>query len=141
MFKLFLLGIVFSMSLFAQNVWFTNINESINVAKQHHVPIVVFVYRDGCQYCEKSIHGFSTKKLKNTLSNYSILPLAINSREFKKMDRLKLQANLYPSYFLLSENGEIVSKSINGYIEPDKLNEILERFILQYEINKYKKNN
>jgi len=132
--NIFLVSVVFSIKLLAGNVWFTDVDKSIKIAKVHHVPILVFIYKDGCIYCEKSISGFKYPPLKDTLTNKTILPLAINASNFKTLRHLNLSTSMYPSYFILSENGLKITSPVRGYVEAKDLNDYILRVI-----NKYRK--
>ena len=130
--NIFLLSIVFSIKLLASNVWFTDVNKSIEIAKNYHVPILVFIYKSGCVYCEKSINGFNYPPLRDTLTNKTILPLAINASNLIALRRLNLTTNMYPSYFILSENGLRITSPVKGYVEARDLNDYIHRVASKY---------
>ena len=136
MFKFFILCLV-SIGLYADAIWYSNVELGLKTARSYRVPIVVFVYKDGCKYCRKSIEGFRYPPLKETLTNHSIFPLAIKASDVQTLNRLELYTETYPSYFILSEYGKLVTQPVKGFVEPDELNDYLKRMIIQYKEIKF----
>lgn len=78
--KLLFISALLVVNIFASDVWFQHAPVALKYAKKYEVPILVFVYKNGCSYCEKSISNFEYPPLKQVLTNHSILPIAVNEK-------------------------------------------------------------
>ena len=108
--------------------WINNISTGIVIAKKYKLPVIVFVYSETCRYCIQSIKNFEKAELKDVLSSGKIVPISIKKGSKQLLD-YSLSVNTYPTYFLLSSNGEMVVAPLNGYVEPIELASYLKKFI------------
>ena len=108
--------------------WISNMDVGTSIAKKYKLPMLVFVYSKTCKYCIQSIKNFKNPDLKSVLSSGEIVPIYLQ-KDSPQLSNYSLSARTYPTYFLLSSNGEMVAAPLNGYVKPGELAAYLRKFI------------
>ena len=128
---LFIISI--SALLNADIVWHKEIKDSVVQAKANGTPVLVFVYEKTCKYCLLSSKAFlNNKALKSAIDKKNIATVAVEKSN-PVLSLYGLATNVYPSYFILSGDGELIAKPLRGYVKPGPLSKYLKNVTKWYK--------
>ena len=105
---------IFATFIFASKIeWVYSLNEAINLAKKENKNIMVFVYANGCAYCEKMKNEtlYNKDVARNLNKDFINVALKIDSKEIRENFP---QTSVTPTIYFITPNKELLTKVI-GY--------------------------
>jgi thioredoxin-related protein len=110
------------------------LDQIVKDANKTDKPILMFIHKDGCGFCERMIFDIESKDISDRLAKDFILvdinrdddeTISFDGYEGSNRDFLKkLSVHLYPTVLFLDGNGSFVYNTI-GYRNPKKIMTIL----------------
>lgn len=114
MFKIILISLYFTITLFAQNlVTFTNYEEALNSAKKNGKNILMFVYTDSCSWCKKMKKETLSNKNSIEFINKNFIFLTIN-REKDSFPK-EFSPRFIPTTYLIDAKNEEEIYALYGF--------------------------
>lgn len=99
--------------------WQKDIAKAWETTQQNGRPLLVFVTRDQCYYCDKMKDGtFATPAVAHSI-HAAFVPLLIDGRTDSPLLK-ELNVKGYPSTFVISPQAVVLDR-IDGYVTPDVL--------------------
>jgi thioredoxin-related protein len=103
--------------------WVHSQEMAMSLARQHHLPILIFVTSDSCTYCRKMEREVWSNPQIVSMVETGFIPLALNSeRDATIVDALGIRA--FPTTLLFTEEATFVTRA-TGYLPPNQLAALL----------------
>ena len=98
--------------------WHTDVEHAWNATQQQQRPLLVFVTRDNCYYCDQmKDRTFVNTAVAGTI-NQSFVPLVLDGGGQSPLLK-QLNVTAYPCTFVISPQAVIMER-IPGYVPPEK---------------------
>lgn len=102
-----------------QIYWVRSPQMAARLARQFHLPILMFVTSDGCYYCRKMKQEVWSNPQIITMVEADFIPLEVSAeRDAAFVAALKIRA--FPTTLLFSENGKFIDGGA-GYLPPNQV--------------------
>ncbi len=99
--------------------WHQDIDEAWQATQQNGRPLLVFVTRDQCYYCDKMKDGTLANPAVVASLQASFVPLILDGRRQSPLLK-ELNVRGYPSTFVISPDAVVLDR-IDGYVTPEVL--------------------
>jgi hypothetical protein len=99
--------------------WHEDIAKAWETSQQNGRPLLVFVTRDQCYYCDKMKAGTLVSPLVVASLNAAFVPLILDGRRQSPLLK-ELNVKGYPSTFVISPDAVVLDR-IDGYVTPEVL--------------------
>jgi len=99
--------------------WHEDIAKAWEASQQNGRPLLVFVTRDQCYYCDKMKAGTLVSPVVVASLNAAFVPLVLDGRQQSPLLR-ELNVKGYPSTFVISPQAVVLDR-IDGYVTPEVL--------------------
>lgn len=99
--------------------WHQDIASAWQATQQNGRPLLVFVTRDQCFYCDKMKAGTLVSPLVVASLKAAFVPLVLDGRQSSPLLK-ELNVKGYPSTFVISPQAVVLDR-IDGYVTPEVL--------------------
>lgn len=99
--------------------WHEDIAKAWEASQQNGRPLLVFVTRDQCYYCDKMKAGTLVSPVVVASLNAAFVPLILDGRRQSPLLK-ELNVKGYPSTFVISPQAVVLDR-IDGYVTPEVL--------------------
>lgn len=99
--------------------WHQDIAKAWEATQQNGRPLLVFVTRDQCYYCDKMKAGTLVSPLVVASLRAAFVPLILDGRQQSPLLK-ELNVKGYPSTFVISPQAVVLDR-IDGYVTPEVL--------------------
>jgi protein disulfide-isomerase len=99
--------------------WHQDIAKAWEATQQNGRPLLVFVTRDQCYYCDKMKAGTLVSPLVVASVKAAFVPLILDGRQQSPLLK-ELNVRGYPSTFVISPQAVVLDR-IDGYVTPEVL--------------------
>jgi protein disulfide-isomerase len=103
----------------ARVAWHESVDEAWRTTQRDGRPMVVFVTRDNCYYCEQMKDRTYTSPAVAVRLRDAFVPLVLDGTHSSPLLR-ELNVRAYPSTFVISPKAVVLDR-IDGYVSPEVL--------------------
>ncbi len=119
----FVVGIAVSVASAEEIQWHTDLNEAWSQARAEGRPLLMFVVRDGCTYCDQmKSKTYANPRLAAQINESYVTLMIKPKRGSRFASDFKIQG--YPTTLVISPQSKVLDR-IKGYIPPQKMRQHL----------------
>jgi len=124
--KKLVIFLLLGLSLYA-NTWYKSEIKASQKAVREQKPIILFIHKPGCPWCEKIIEGFNKGELKKVFDQDRMVFWEMDWKD-PRIEKYNYSFNKVPAIFFLDPMGAEVGQHIDGYLGDKKTAELLHQF-------------
>jgi thioredoxin-related protein len=114
-------------------LWRTGYNKAREVATKKKLPLILVFGTDNCLWCKKLHRAINEDDALAGLLNEKTIPVKLDGKKYDNL-AAALRIESYPTTLITRPDGKILA-SIEGFLEPKKFRELIEKALKWREEN------